>query len=443
MSKNLLQDMVKIKRVGRERQVLKKEVHFEPLLRDEIFLRQTEASVQKDARDTTLGRQNGKSKSRYVLWLVAAVSLVFFLSSISFLFLKAVVTVNPKTTDVVLDHDFSASLSGGADELTFYSMIISGEEEKIVQTTGIKDVSEKARGVVLIYNNFSSAPQRLDIDTRLEGSNGKIYKTEKQVVVPGMKDKVPQSVEVGVYAVNAGEEYNSDPLDFTIFGFKGTSKYSKFYARSKGEIAGGFKGKASVISDTEKSSAVNDLKTALQAKLFKKATEQIPNGFVLFKDAIFIKMDENSVDVASFKENMLPVKLKGTLYGFLFNEDKLAKKIAEQNINGYDGSAVYVSNIRDLNFSLPAQAGLSDKDKIMFENVSNIIFNLSGSAKVVWKINDSKLVADLLGKSKDDFNQVLLQHPNIDSADLVISPFWKSSIPGKTKDIKVIVNYSK
>ena len=322
-------------------------------------------------------------------------------------------------------------------------MIISGEEEKIVQTTGIKDVSEKARGVVLIYNNFSSAPQRLDIDTRLEGSNGKIYKTEKQVVVPGMKDKVPQSVEVGVYAVNAGEEYNSDPLDFTIFGFKGTSKYSKFYARSKGEIAGGFKGKASVISDTEKSSAVNDLKTALQAKLFKKATEQIPNGFVLFKDAIFIKMDENSVDVASFKENMLPVKLKGTLYGFLFNEDKLAKKIAEQNINGYDGSAVYVSNIRDLNFSLPAQAGLSDKDKIMFENVSNIIFNLSGSAKVVWKINDSKLVADLLGKSKDDFNQVLLQHPNIDSADLVISPFWKSSIPGKTKDIKVIVNYSK
>ena len=54
-----------------------------------------------------------------------------------------------------------------------------------------------------------------------------------------------------------------------------------------------------------------------------------------------------------------------------------------------------------------------------------------------------KLVADLLGKSKKDYNQILLKYPNIDSADLVISPFWKMSLPDKTRDIKVIVNYPK
>jgi len=46
-----------------------------------------------------------------------------------------------------------------------------------------------------------------------------------------------------------------------------------------------------------------------------------------------------------------------------------------------------------------------------------------------------------LGKSKKDFNKILLQYPNIDSANLKISPIWKISIPDKTKNIKVMVNY--
>ncbi|MFA6076531.1 MAG: hypothetical protein WC735_00465 [Candidatus Paceibacterota bacterium] len=442
MSKNLFQDMVKIKRINREKQTLENEERSELLSRDAIPLRRAETPVQKDTYDVP-DRQNNKSRPRYMLWVIAVISLVFFLSSISFLFLKAVVTVNPKMKDVVLNQNFSASLNGGVEGLPFDLIVISGEEEKKVLTTGTKDVSEKARGVVLIYNNFSSSSQRLDVDTRLEGSNGKIYKTERQVTVPGMKGGVPQSVEVGIYAANSGVEYNSNPLDFTILGFKGTPKYSKFYARSKGEITGGFKGKTVAISDAEKSSVINDLKTVLQAKLLKKATDQIPSGFVLFKEAIFLKIDENNVGAVSSEDKMLltqielPIQIKGTLYGFLFNEEKLTKEIAKQNINGYDGSDVYVSNIRDLTFS-----GF-DKDKIAFENVSNINFNLSGSAKIVWKLDESKLVTDLLGKSKKDFNQVLLQYPNIDSAELTISPFWKSSLPNKAKNIRVIVNYPK
>ncbi|MEI8174596.1 MAG: hypothetical protein WCG28_01450 [bacterium] len=418
MSKKLLQDMARIKHPNSEISTSQKRA----------------VRFNSQHIDKSIGVSGGH---RYTLWFVAFVSIIFFVFSISFLFLQATITINPKVKDLVLDQNLSASLGGGTDALAFDSVIISGEENKTVQVTTQKDVSVKAEGVVLIYNSFSSASQVLSIDTRLLGSNGKIYKTRKQIVVPGMKVDIPGSIEADIYADLAGEEYNSDPLDFTIFGFKGTSKYSKFYARSKAAISGGFKGKGYAISNIEKLTALNDLRTILQAKLFKQAMGQIPAGFILFKDATFLDTEDNSTSLVYSKSNMLPMKIKGTFYGLLFNENKLTQKIIESNINGYDGSDVYLQNIKDLTFSL------LNKDSVLLKGVKNINFNLKGNTKIVWKLDENKLVADLLGKSKKDFNQTLLQYPNVNSAELVLSPFWRTSLPSKTKDIKVIVNYPK
>ncbi|MSU44846.1 hypothetical protein EXS45_01550 [Candidatus Nomurabacteria bacterium] len=426
MPRNLLQDIIKVKHVNREMRVVPHSVL---------------GSIETGPK---------APQTRYKLWFVAIISLIFFLYSISSLFSRVVVTINPKMQNVVLNENLFATLSGGIEEFSFDLIVISGEENKIVKTTEEKEVSERAEGTVLIYNAFSSTSQRLDIGTRLEGSNGKIYKTKKQIVLPGMNDTTPGFIEVDIYGLEAGNEYNSAPLDFTIFGFKGTPKYAKFYARSKEEITGGFKGKASIISDAEKSIALNDLKTTLQGKLLKKATDQIPNGFILFKDAVYMNINDTNIDVSFSKDNMLPINMKGTLYGFLFNEKKLTQKIVENSVKEYDGSDVFIPNIRDLVFSVPAQAVLTspaNKDYISFTNnlsgVKNINFNLKGTTKIVWKLDENKLVTDLLSKSKKDFNQVLLQYPNIDSADLVISPFWKMTLPNKTKNIKVIVNYPK
>ena len=69
---------------------------------------------------------------------------------------------------------------------------------------------------------------------------------------------------MGIYAAGAGEEYNSTPLDFEILVFKGTPKYSKFYARSKGDITGGFKGKSPVVSSLNKITVISELKATLE-----------------------------------------------------------------------------------------------------------------------------------------------------------------------------------
>ncbi|KKT00935.1 MAG: hypothetical protein UW07_C0003G0011 [Candidatus Nomurabacteria bacterium GW2011_GWF2_43_8] len=423
MSKHFLEDMIKDKRrrMGTEK-VRKPELK-------EVWEEPEEAKEIKTSQ--------AKNRPRYMLWLVALISAAFCFFALSFLFSKAEVLVDPKAQDVSLNENLSASKDSSDNGLFFDLVVISGEESKSVPASGEKDVTEKATGTVVIYNAFSSSSQTLSIDTRLEGSNGKIYKTQAKTVVPGKSSSgTPGSVEVKIYGAEAGPEYNSEPLDFKILGFKGTSKYDKFYGRSKGAIAGGFKGRIPDVPETEKTAAVAELKTALQAKLLQKATDQIPSGFVLFKDAVFLNIDDTNIPLDAENNNLI-ITLKGTLYGLLFNEQKLTKKIAEKNVERYDGNEVFIPNIKELVFML------SNKDSSSFDNIRSVSFNLSGPAKIVWKLDADKFAGDLLGKPKKDFNQILSQYTNIDSATLTLSPLWARSIPNQAEDVSVIVNYPK
>lgn len=417
MTKNSFQDVIKIK-------VLKKE---------------EEESFSKDIHDVS------KKESHYMhqhhrnknsaIWLVAFFSIIFLFFGISFLFVKAKITINPIVKEVELNGSIKASKDSNDQNILSFDLItLSGEESKEVKGAEEKEYSEKAKGKVIIYNNFSTASQKLLIDTRLEGSNGKIYKTEKAVVIPGMKGETPGSVEVNIYANETGQEYNSAPIDFKIFGFKNSPKYEKFYARSEGEIVGGMEGKSFQLSEEETALIKKELEVVLKEKLYKKVSEQIPEGFILYKDATFLEIEENAIK-PSAEEGKSVYVLKATLYGFLFNEQKLTKKIVENLSENYESKDIYIPNIKSLIFSL------NSKDNTDFKLVNEINFILLGSSKIVWKFNETEFIPKILGKNKKELHQILSEYPNVESADLVIKPTWKRSFPDKQKDIKIIINY--
>ncbi len=376
-----------------------------------------------------------KNRYRFMLWFVALVSATFCFFAFSFLFSRAEISVILKTKDITLDKNLSASLDLNADSLPFELTHFLGETSKTIVLEE-RDFKEKAKGQIILYNKFSTSSQPLLIDTRLEGSNGKIYKTATKVVIPGMsKNGLPGQISVDIYAAEDGTDYNSAPLDFKIFGFKGTNKYTKFYGRSVGEISGGIVGKSRQLSDLQRTEMEKELKKVLESELFNKISSQIP-GFLLYPDATLIKTDDLITGPVA-EDGSTVLTLKGTLYGIIFNEQKLTQKIVKDNIEESNASEVYIPNIKDLTFSL------SNKENILFENVKNINFDLSGPIKIVWKIDTEKLIADLLAKPKKDFNQVLSLYPNINSALVKLSPPWIQSLPSKTKDIKVTVDYVK
>ena len=457
MPKRPLDDMVRVKKVT---PVTVKEV-VKPKLKPKKEVEEAREVTRKF--EPIESYSDYKSNSyRYFLWLVALISIAFCFFAVSFLFSKANVLVNPKTEDVVLDENLSANKDSDANGLSFDTVTIPGQESTIVPATGEKNVSTPATGTVMIFNAFSSSPQNLDVDTRLEGSNGKIYKTQSKVVVPGMsKDGTPGQISVPIYGAAPGQEYNSPPLDFTILGFKGTPKYSKFTVRSQPgtQISGGFVGQAPDISTADKLTAVAQLKATLQSDLLQKATVQIPDGFILFKNAVFLSTDDSDLSfVYNNQNNTATLTLEGTLNGIILSEKELTKKIAENEIDKYDGSDVYIPKIKNLVFSMSTQTSVptttpsvtsatsgtqpdTSANDVSLPDLQNINFNLSGPAKIVWRLDVDKFTSDLLGKSKNDFTQILSQYPNVDSATLTLTPIWKISIPDQAKDVNVTVNY--
>lgn len=426
MGKILLQDMVK--------GGLKKQTKLKPAKEEKIPELEPEKKFflkQKQEVFIDPGDLYPKKREKYYLWVVAIVSILFCFFAVSFLFASAKVTIEPKTKEIKLNKSFSAE-KNVREGLSFDLVVVEGTESKNVNVTEEKELSNKALGTVILYNKFSTTSQILSIDTRLEGSNGKIYKTEKRITVPGMnKSGIPGSIEVGIYASEPGEEYNSEPLDFKILGFKGTSKYEKFYGRSKGSISGGFVGKTMVLSEEEKSLAINSLKESLESKLQRKATAP---GFILFKDATFFEVDNVDVPIEA-KDGKINVSVKGTLRGILLDMEMLNKKIAESSIEKYDGSDIYIPNLDKLSFTL------SDKESISLNDVKNINFSLSGLVDIVYKLDTEKFLSDLVGRSKEDFSKISSKYANIESATLKLRFPWMQNIPEDREDVDVVVNY--
>ncbi|MES2416099.1 MAG: hypothetical protein V4504_00130 [Patescibacteria group bacterium] len=421
MHKNLFQDMVKAKN-----NKLKKQPTSTP----------ASASLPIQPKKP-LYKKDDQKKSRHALWFVAVLTLVFLVFSVSTFFSHADIKITPKEKDFNVQNSFTAIKDVSSDTLSFDTVVLSGAESKNLQAMSTIDVSIKATGTVVLYNAFSATPQKLKIDTRLEGSNGKLYKTKIPVTIPSLSSSgLPGSVEVEVYADVAGSESNSGPIDFKIFGFKGSPKYEKMYGRSKGSIAGGFVGPMPQISDADKNTAQEELKNTLKIKLTQKVLNELPAGFILFPDAIFVDFNPE-ISVVDNKDNSATMSIKGTLSGIIFNENKLSQMITNTLLDKEEKTDAYISNIKNLNFSL------INKDGVSVATSKNISFDLKGSAKAVWKVDTDAVLHDLLNSNKKDFNAILSKYSNVTSADLALRPAWKSTLPEKIEKINISVNYPK
>ncbi|MBP6866443.1 MAG: hypothetical protein KBC12_02800 [Candidatus Pacebacteria bacterium] len=387
--------------------------------------------IEKDAFEGPVGEPHKGHKS---LWFVALFAVLVLFLALSSNFSSAKVTITPKSKDFKLEELLSA-VRGSVEgpDLSFEIVSMEGSESTNITATTQKDMKTPARGQVLIYNKYGASPQKLSIDTRLEGSNGKIYKTEKEVVIPGMTGDAPGFTKVGVYGYEPGEEYNSGPLDFKVFGFRGTGKYDKFYARSEGDITGGLSGKFYVVSEEEKTKVSSGLTMTLKDNLTKKVLEQVPEDYVLFKDSLIFKEGSSNVS-ATQKEESAPVSVTGSVFGFLFKESDLVKKVAKIAVPDYNGEEVFIPELQKFILAFGNKDALSVDSK-------NLNFRLTGTGKVVYKINEDEIAGQLLSRKKDDFKKILAENKNIESAELVLRPVWRTKLPDKLKRIKIIVNY--
>ena len=338
-----------------------------------------------------------------------------------------------KIEETSLDLSICDEKEAGEDCLSgdYQELIIEISES--YDSSGEKFSNDKgmSRGIVKIYNNYSSKPQNLVATTRLMSEEGKLFRLIKGVTVPGMDGDQPGVVEAQVIADKIGQNYNIDPTEFKIEGFKGGDKYDKFKVISENSMTGGAND-----TDNKKVKVVteNDITLAREKTidLFnEKLEENIKNkidaseNFVISSiEKEIMKSDSSYAPGDIIDKFNYTVRQKIKLITFNENEfNDIIKKSFEEKVS----DNLVLREIKQIDFQ---------KDVADYQEKE---LDLSIKAQAVyWPIIDElKIKRELAFKEGVEIKNYLTGLSQIEKAIISYSPSWLSSIAVKENNISI------
>jgi hypothetical protein len=382
-------------------------------------------------------RRRQRNRGSRNFWLIAfAVVLVCALSGflLSTAFTGVTVRVYPKTQEITAPESIDARLQAPAGSLSYQTMSILGSATTTAQASGMAHVSRQASGVITIYNAYSTDPQRLIANTRFEAPDHKIYRIRDSITVPGATKQgetlVPGTATATIYADSPGADYNrQDPTRFTIPGFAGDPRFSKFYAQSQGPISGGFVGEEPSVPQEELAKAQANLKLQLDSTLRAKAQSEVPDGFFAVPGTLTITYgDLNKVQ----QGNSAALSQSAVAMQAIIKASEFASVLARLALgNEYHGEAVALSQSSAITITLATSS--KPHDEVLH-------LKLSGTGILVWQFDPQAVKQAILGKNQEALSGVIQTFaPAITRAEASIRPFWVQNFPTDPEKIQVVV----
>ena len=439
MAKNLLQDIVPPDRRSIRNIPVpnRKKAKFDDVNNREPETRWEDESLPKIYPYEDGPKNEIASKySRKGIWLGAVLAVLIVVFAIASIFAQATIIIEPVTKIVSVGNSnvWTAKRTAVSGELGFDLLKLTKIAGMNVPANGEERVERKASGTIVIYNNADTLSQRLIKNTRFETPEGLIYRVNESVVIPGKSGQdgaaVPGSLEVMVYADDAGEKYNIGKTDFTIPGFKTDSlRYKEIYARSKTDMTGGFAGNVKKVSDEDLAKAKAELHSTIQSELMTEAKSKVPNGFILYDDATLFEY--KSLQQTDETGSSVKVNEEGTIYAMFFQRNALSAALASSLASELSENSLEIFEPEKIKFNL------LNKEKLSPVALDEIKFTLEGEIVLIGKLDESKIRNEVAGKPKSSLQSVLSNYPDIESADSVIRPFWKRNFPDDTDKIAV------
>lgn len=296
--------------------------------------------------------------------------------------------------------------------------------------SGRSNVSEKATGKLLIYNAYSSQKQTLVVNTRFETPDGKIFRLQNQVDVPGAQIKdgkiIPSSIETTVVADKAGPTYNLGAIEkLTIPGFKDPEKFNGFYG-SLVNTSGGFIGEKAVPTEKDIADARAKTEATLKEALEKSLSIEKPQGFKILDDATEIIVTKISVNKTTNEKGEFSVFGEAEFRAIGFKEEDLKSLLVSKAQNS-DG---LVFKTVTLNYQNP-QKNFSKKE---------LKFSLDAKGALTEDFNSSEFLEGILGLSVDEAQAEIKKLKGLSGAKISISPSWIKTLPTDAKRITLTVD---
>jgi hypothetical protein len=334
----------------------------------------------------------------------------------------------------------AVSVDKGISDFDSKNAIIPGErfsEKKNIQLSfpaSLKrQVSEKATGIITVFNAHSSEPQGLVKSTRFVTPEGTVYRLTESITVPGAKIEdgkiVPSSIDTHVVADKAGSDYNIGPVSkFTIPGFSGTPKAETFYGISTGAMTGGFVGQVAYPSDADLKQAQMTIAETLQSSIYELMRAKLPKDFTVVDGAETFKILESKIDSQASTEGKFALFAEGELSFMAFREKDIAGMFSDRVKNEAGGADFTVKR-----YAITYSKGA-------FDAQTKFTFPVTYEAELVRTIDQDAVKSKIKGRVEEELRTLIFSLPGIESAKISLWPFWVRRVPLQTEKIRVTVD---
>lgn len=398
--------------------------------REKVVPKQTQIPLQK-AAPMKASVSVGSKKVGAIFFFLGGVSLLSLVGVALFLFLpKAEVHVVPHKVIQNIDLQFDGRSSSSTDPASLPVRLVEREQSVsfTIPATGTSTSSnQKARGTVTLLNNFSSEAQPLVATTRLESPEGKIFRLTEGVTIPGQKNGQPGTAQATVIADQAGSEYNIAPATFTIPGFKGGVKYTKFSAVSSKAMLGGGNGSGSdvsVIAKVDIDKAENQAKDQAKQAYMEAIRGELSSGERVLEEGLeIVSQSKSALPLIGTAASSFDYEDTFKVRAFIFSEKTIEEKVfaqGEQNIGGV--------SFKPTNIVLTYGESASNFSDGTVRIKTHALITLES------EVDTDKLTAELLGKDEEEISIALESFPGVKRIQIDFKPQWFSAVVPKSKD---------
>lgn len=358
--------------------------------------------------------------------------IIFFVAGGLLLFGFAMYLILPKVElkislkEIPLKVQIPVAVSKSVNSLNLVSGIIPGQYF-LLSKEGSKTIKASPRigGIIEIYNAYSAAPQKLVAQTRFETKDGKIFRIQNPIVIPGAKISgaklIPSSISAKVFADTAGDEYLIGPSFFTISGFKETPKYAGFYAKSAESMA---IVENISISAEELERNKNELKDRLAQELKSETLSTLKDSDLQLIDGA------SATKINDFKVNSNILSMKITWQALFFKERDLRSLI------DYFVSSHY-----------PDLKKFTFEDNIAYPKASRfdiekgqIFFSFVIDKNNALPVDLGSLKKELSGHDENGMRTIISDKTYINSAVISLWPFWVRKAPNNLNKINITID---
>jgi hypothetical protein len=323
------------------------------------------------------------------------------------------------------------------------SFVFKANETQEFSSTGQGKDERKAKGIITIYNNYSTSPQILVATTRFETPDHKIFRLDSRIVIPAATTKngelVPSTIDVKVTADKSGTNYNIEACNvpdckFTIPGFEGTSKFNGFYGISTGSMTGGAFASIPLVTaeDIKEAEGIiidkytDSINQDLESKIPKEPKElKVLSGA---KSSIKLTNLSSDASIGDHREKF-SVSAEVEIKVIAFDEDNIIEYIQE-----------ILEKDRDENYDYCQKPELEYLELKTDFSKGTMKMSVKTNQIVCHKLSLEEIKQLVIGKDKEELNQIFESNPGIKDVEVNLSPLWIRKVPNSLDKINLFID---